>query len=190
MFDHFAKYHTAIFLGDFNAKLGKERVFSNRQSRRVYIKIENDNGARVINFVTTKNLVVKSTMFPHQNICKYTWISLDEKTHNQIDHVLTDRSLHSSIVDIRPFRERDCDTDYYLVIAKVRERLSTKKQAAQTTNVERFNLKKLSEMGVRKQFQIELSNRLAALENLNNSEDIHRAWENIKDKSKSHLKRH
>jgi hypothetical protein len=30
------------------------------------------NGVRVVNFVTSKNLVVKSTMFPHQNIRKYT----------------------------------------------------------------------------------------------------------------------
>jgi hypothetical protein len=33
-----------------------------------------------------KNVVVKSTMFPHQNIHKYTWASADEKIHNQIDH--------------------------------------------------------------------------------------------------------
>jgi hypothetical protein len=48
------------------------------------------------------------------------------------------------------------------------------------SDVERFNLKKLSEMEVRKQFQIELSNRFSALENLNDSKDINRAWENIK----------
>jgi hypothetical protein len=36
------------------------------------------------------------------------------------------------------------------VVAKVRERLSARKQAAQKTDVERFNLKKLSEMEVRK----------------------------------------
>ena len=46
--------------------------------------------------------------------------------------------------------------------------------------MERFNLKQLSEMEVRKQFQIELSNRFAALENLNDSKDINRAWENTK----------
>jgi hypothetical protein len=67
------------------------------------------------------------------------------------------------------------------VVAKVRETLSTRKQAVQKTDVERFNLKKLSEIQVRKQFQIELSKRFAALENLNDSEDINRAWENIKD---------
>jgi hypothetical protein len=38
------------------------------------------------------------------------------------------------------------------VVAKVRERLSASKQAAQKTDVERFDLKKLSEMEVRKKF--------------------------------------
>jgi hypothetical protein len=42
--------------------------------------------------------------------------------------------------------------------------------------VERFNLKTLSEIEVRKRFQIEISNRFAALENLNDSGDINRAW--------------
>jgi hypothetical protein len=42
--------------------------------------------------------------------------------------------------------------------------------------VERFNLKKLSELEVRKQYQIKISNSFAALENLNVSEAINRAW--------------
>ena len=42
--------------------------------------------------------------------------------------------------------------------------------------MERFNLRKLSEPEVRKQFHIKISNRISALENLNVSEDISRAW--------------
>jgi hypothetical protein len=50
-----------------------------------------DNGVRVVNFAASKNLTVKSMMFPHHNIHKYTWTSPDGKTHNQIDHIVIDR---------------------------------------------------------------------------------------------------
>jgi hypothetical protein len=49
---------------------------------------------------------------------------------------LIDRRWHSSILDIRSFRGADSDTDHYLVVAEVRERLSARKQAAQRTDVE------------------------------------------------------
>jgi hypothetical protein len=48
-----------------------------------------DNGVRVVNYATTKNLTVKSKMFPHRNIHKVTWTSPDGRTHNQIDHTVT-----------------------------------------------------------------------------------------------------
>jgi hypothetical protein len=110
----------------------------------------NDNGVRIVNFATSKSLVVKSTMFPHRNIHKYTWTSPDGKTHNQIDHVLIDRRRQLSVLDVRSFRRADCDTDHYLVVAKVRDRLAVSKQDAQKFDGERFNLRKLKELEVKK----------------------------------------
>jgi hypothetical protein len=101
-------------------------------------------------------------MFLHRNIHKYTCTFPKGKTHKQNDHILTDRRCYSNILDVRPFREANCDTDHYLVVAKVWER---------------FNLRKLNDLQVRKQYQIQISNRFAALENLSDSEDINRASE-------------
>jgi hypothetical protein len=58
------------------------------------------------------------------------------------------------------------------VDAEVRERMAVGKQEVQKFDVERFNLRKLDELEVRKQYVMKISNRFAALENLNDSKDI------------------
>jgi hypothetical protein len=58
-------------------------------------EISNDNDVRVVNFATSKKLVVKSTMFPHRSIHKYAWTSPDGKTHKHIDHVLIGDGAHN-----------------------------------------------------------------------------------------------
>jgi hypothetical protein len=68
---------------------------------------------------------------------------------------------------------------------KVRERLTVSKQAAQKFDGERFNLRKLNELKVKKKYHIEITNRFAASENLNVDEDVSRAWENIKENIKT-----
>jgi len=126
VFNHFPMYHTKILLGDFNAKMGRENIFKLTPGNESLHQDSNDNGIRIANSATSKNLLVKSMMFPHRDIHKYTWTSPDGKTHNQIDHILVDRRWHSSIRDVRSFRRADCCTDHSLVVAKVRERLVNK----------------------------------------------------------------
>ena len=94
----------------------------------------------------------------------------------------------SNIFYIRSFRGAKCDTGNYLVVAKVRDRLAASKKAAQKFYIERFNLRKLSELKVSKEYQIKVSYRFVALDNLNESEDINSAWENIKENVKSSAK--
>jgi hypothetical protein len=54
-----------ILLGDFNAKVHREDIFKTPIRNVCLQEINNDNGVRVVNFPTSKNLTVKSTMFPH-----------------------------------------------------------------------------------------------------------------------------
>jgi hypothetical protein len=105
-------------------------------------------------------------MFPHCKIHKHTRTSPYGNTHNQIVHVLIDRRRHSSIIDVRSFRGADCDTDRYLVVAEVRERLAVSKRAAQKVDSERFYVKKLNEGDVKEQYQVTIRNKFVALEKL------------------------
>jgi hypothetical protein len=103
VFDNFPRYHMKILLGDLNAKVGRENIFKPTIGNESLHQDSNDNRVR-INFATSKNLVVKSTVFPHRNIHKHTWTSPDGQTQNLTDHILIDRRWDSSILDARSFR--------------------------------------------------------------------------------------
>jgi hypothetical protein len=68
IFDKFPKYHMKILLGDLNAEVGREDIFKLTIEIESLHKISNDNGVRVVNFATSKNLIV---MFPHHSIHKH-----------------------------------------------------------------------------------------------------------------------
>jgi endonuclease/exonuclease/phosphatase family metal-dependent hydrolase len=120
IFDKFPKYHMKILLGDFNAKVGRKDIFKSAIENESLHEISNVNGVRLVIFATSKNLKVKSTMFPHRNSHKYTWTSPDEKTLNQIDHILVDRRRNSNILDVHSYKAADYDSDHCLVVAKVK----------------------------------------------------------------------
>jgi hypothetical protein len=56
VFDKFPKYHIKILLGDFNAKVGRKDIFKPTIGNESLHKISNDNGIRLVNFATSKNI--------------------------------------------------------------------------------------------------------------------------------------
>jgi exonuclease III len=80
IFDKFPKYHMKILLGDLNAKVGREDIFKPTTGNESLHEISNDNVVRVVNFATSKNPIVKSTMFPHLNIHIYILGHLQMRT--------------------------------------------------------------------------------------------------------------
>jgi hypothetical protein len=63
-----------------------------------------------------------------------------------------------NVLDVRSFRAGDCDSDHYLAVAKVREKLAVTKQGSHKFHVGRFNLKKLNEVEPKEQYHVEVSN--------------------------------
>jgi hypothetical protein len=177
-----------IFLGDFNAKVGREDIFKPITGNESLHEDSNDNGVRVVNFATSKKLIVKIT-FPNRDIHKHTWYSPDGVTHNQIDHVVIEKTTFKYIRC--PLLQRSCDTDHYLRVAKLRERILVSKRARQNSDLERFDLKKLDDIEVKEKYQVEIVNRFGALGSLDESFDINNAWEStteiIKTSAKDNL---
>ena len=56
-----------------------------------------------------------------------------------------------------------CDTDRYMLVAKVKERWAESKQAAQKLDVEIYRIRILSELEFRKEYQVKIASRFAAL---------------------------
>jgi hypothetical protein len=71
---------------DFNAKVGREDIFTPAIGSESLCEIINDCGVRVINFAIPKNLLVESTTIQHSNVNELTLTSPDGKTQNQVDH--------------------------------------------------------------------------------------------------------
>jgi hypothetical protein len=70
-------------------------------------------------------------------------------------------------------------------VAKLREKISVSKWARQNFDLGRFDLKKLNDIEVKEKYQVEISNRFATLESLDESFDINNAWESIRENIKT-----
>ena len=98
---------------------------------------------------------------------------------------MIDRKWHSNTFNVLSFKGTDYDSDHYLKVAKVCEIMSVNKRGTQKFDLEKLNLRKLNKLEVTKKYQIKISNRFAALENLSYVDDINRAWKNIKENIKT-----
>jgi hypothetical protein len=78
----------------------------------------------------------------------------------------------------------DCDSDHYMVVGKVRERLAVNKQRSHRFHMEKFNLKKLNDVEGKEQFRVEVSIRFADLEYLDTEVENNSAWETIRENIK------
>jgi hypothetical protein len=76
-------------------------------------------------------------------------------THDEIGHIFIARRLYSNLPDVPLFRAVERDTDHYMAVAKVRERLAVSKTAFRV-DIEMFNLKKLNEVEGKEQYRVEI----------------------------------
>lgn len=125
LYNDLSKNTIKMLIGDMNVKCGKEIQYGPMIGKESFHEHSNDNGKRPISFATSNGMIISSTTFPHKDIHKATWKSLDGKTRNQNDHVMIQNRFRSSIFGVRSYRGADWDTDHFLVIAKFKLKLKS-----------------------------------------------------------------
>jgi endonuclease/exonuclease/phosphatase family metal-dependent hydrolase len=118
------KHDIMIVMGDFNANMGKEHSFAPNVGQYSLHEEANDNGWRMIDFAVVRGMVVSSTLFHNKSIPLQMWSSPDSLSANQIDHVMFDSRHTTDIMDVRSHRGANCDSNHYMVKAKLRQRIA------------------------------------------------------------------
>lgn len=156
------KHDMVIALGDFNAKIGEQmRGEEGIVGKHVLKGDRTDNGARFVSACEVNNMAIVSTMFPHKDIHKQTWISPDGRTKNQIDHITINGAYRRSVADVRVYRGADVESDHNLLVGTIKLRLaSVKKQEGKSR---KYDLQKLQQKETKQKFTVELRNRFSCL---------------------------
>jgi hypothetical protein len=89
-----------LLMEDANAKVGWETVHQPTIGKHNLHESTNENGRRLIDFATGRQMAIKSTYFMHKRIHLQTWHSPYRHTFNQIDHCLIDGRHFSDVRDV------------------------------------------------------------------------------------------
>jgi hypothetical protein len=89
-------------------------------------------------------MIIESTFYPHEDLHKCTWRSLDGVTFSQIDHHLIERGNKSNLRDVSSYRGASIVSNYCLVIACLRAQISN---VVRVTGIRtnKYNVTKLAE---------------------------------------------
>lgn len=105
-----------IIMGDFNAKLGHRTEGENRLGNYGY-GTRNERGDRLYEFLEKANLYAMNSFYKKRPNKKWTWISPDGMTKNEIDYLLTTNK--SMFEDVTVINRCTTGSDHRMVRAKI-----------------------------------------------------------------------
>ncbi|XP_061714014.1 uncharacterized protein LOC133522360 [Cydia pomonella] len=106
-------------LGDFNARVGQDRVPWLDCIGEHGIGKQNENGQRLLEFCSRNLLCVTNTYFKGKLSRQVSWKHPRSGHWHQLDMILSRRRHLRETLHTRTFHSAECDTDHSLVVARV-----------------------------------------------------------------------
>ena len=144
-------------MGDFNAKVGRGEI-GETCTGSYGIGTRNRRGDMLVEFAERHKFKIMNTFFKKRLNRRWTWISPNGATKNEIDYIMTDRP--DIFLDVSVINSLNTGSDHRMVRGKAR--INTKferaKMVAQSKKVDTGKLQHH-----RREFQVEIQNRFALL---------------------------
>jgi hypothetical protein len=86
---------------DANVKIGWETIHHPTIGKHSLHEITNENGLRLMEFASGRQMKIRSTNFMHKRIHLQTWHSPEERTFNKIDHCMIAGRHFSNVSDVK-----------------------------------------------------------------------------------------
>ena len=165
--NHSKSQDVVIIMGDFNAKVGNERV--DEVVGDHCLGQRNERGERPIDRARMHDMIIGNTWFKHHARKLWTWKSPEDNAKNQIDYIMTNKRFRNSLLTVKTMPGADCYTDHVLLFGKIRIKLKKTKKAPGKAKLDLILLK--TESNIRESFNVAVRNRYSTLKSVQDLED-------------------
>jgi hypothetical protein len=153
-----------LVIGDANAKFDRKTAHQPTIGKAQSLhESTNENGLRLDEFATGRQMANKRTYFIHKRIHLQTWQSPDGHTFNQIDHCLIDARHFSEFIDVMARRGANIDSDHMIFIIKLRARIC-RASNEKPQQVRRFAVDRLKDRDVASRYYDEIVSELQCVQ--------------------------
>ncbi|KAG1673509.1 Craniofacial development protein 2 [Nymphon striatum] len=163
-----------IVMGDFNAKVGNQRV--DNTVGPWGIGTENERGSKLIEWCQMNDFTITNTWFQNHPRRQWTWMSPGDRTRNKIDFILIQKRFRNAIKSSKSLPGADCDTDHVPVRCTFQIKLKILKKPKNNPKYQ-INLLK-SDKKLKDQFYVAVKNKFETLESITEAEEL---WNKMKD---------
>ena len=162
-----------IMMGDFNARVGKQR--EGHIVGEHGLGIRNERGETFVRWCQANEQVITNTWFEQHPRRLWTWKSPDNVTKNQIDYITINNRFRNSVQQSKSYPGADCGSYHNPVICKLKVRLKKLKMIKREQQLDYCQLQ--NNQDIKNIYAIEVKNRFSVLEQEGNNT----TWEVFKE---------
>ena len=162
-----------IIMGDFNAKVGDERV--DDVVGPSGIGKLNERGSKLIEWCQMNEYTITNTWFQNHPRRQWTWMSPGDRTRNKIDFILIHKRFRNAVKTSKSLPGADCNSDHVPVMCKLQIKL---KKCKKTKTHPKFQIDLLEDEKLKDKITVDVKNKYESLNKITEAEEL---WTKMKE---------